>query len=90
MGRLVSTAWIPGNYLTEGTLLVAAGVFSPDPVKNHFAARDLVTFQVVDSLEGDSARGDWEGPMPGVVRPLLEWDTHSVEPREDDSFDHAE
>src|SRR3712207_7464668 len=30
-------------------------------------------FQVVDSLDGDSARGDYAGPMPGVVRPLLRW-----------------
>jgi lipopolysaccharide transport system ATP-binding protein len=82
MGRLVSTAWIPGNYLAEGTLLVSAAVFSPEPLKNHFAARDLIAFQVVDSLEGDSARGDWEGAVPGVVRPLLEWDTAAVEPRE--------
>lgn len=83
MGRFVSTAWIPGNYLAEGTLLVSAAVFSPEPLKNHFAARDLIAFQVVDSLEGDSARGDWEGAVPGVVRPLLEWDTAPVEPREE-------
>ena len=30
---------------------------------------------VVDSTEGDSARGDYAGPMPGVVRPLLHWET---------------
>jgi len=79
MGRLVSTAWIPGNYLAEGTLLVAPRVFSPDPPKDHFYERDLVAFQVVDSLDGDAARGDWEGAMPGLVRPLLEWTT---KPRE--------
>jgi lipopolysaccharide transport system ATP-binding protein len=80
MGRLVSTAWIPGNFLAEGTLLVAVRVFSPDPVKTHFYERDLVAFQVVDSLDGDSARGDWEGAMPGVVRPRLEWTTTTADP----------
>jgi lipopolysaccharide transport system ATP-binding protein len=75
MGRLVSTAWVPGNYLAEGTLFVAPRVFSPDPPRNHFYERDLVAFQVVDSLDGGAARGDWEGAMPGVVRPLLEWTT---------------
>jgi lipopolysaccharide transport system ATP-binding protein len=79
IGRLVSVAWIPGNYLAEGTLLVSGRVFSPDPVKNHFFGRDLVAFQVVDSLDGDAARGDWEGSLPGVVRPLLEWTTIPVE-----------
>ncbi len=75
MGRLVSTAWIPGNYLAEGTLLVSGRVFSPDPVKDHFFGRDLVAFQVVDSLDDDAARGGWEGTLPGVVRPRLEWTT---------------
>ena len=79
MGRLVSTAWIPGNYLAEGTLLVSGRVFSPDPVKNHFFERDLVAFHVVDSLDDDAARGGWEGALPGVVRPLLEWTTSPLE-----------
>ena len=79
LGRLVSRARIPANYLAEGTFLVAARVFSPDPVKNHFYERDAVAFQVVDSLEGDSARGDWESALPGVVRPLLEWTTVHVD-----------
>jgi lipopolysaccharide transport system ATP-binding protein len=84
-GRFVSTVWIPGNYLAEGTVLVSGQVFSPNPVKSHFHVRDLIAFQVVDSLDGDSARGDWEGAMPGVVRPLLEWTTTPVDPRGDDS-----
>ena len=79
MGRLVSTAWIPGNYLAEGTLLVSGRVFSPDPVKNHFFERDLVAFHVVDSLDDDAARGGWEGALPGVVRPLLEWTTSPLD-----------
>jgi lipopolysaccharide transport system ATP-binding protein len=79
MGRLVSTAWIPGNYLAEGTLLVSGRVFSPEPVKSHFFERDLVAFQVVDSLDIDAARGGWEGTLPGVVRPLLEWTTSPIE-----------
>jgi lipopolysaccharide transport system ATP-binding protein len=84
IGRFVSTAWIPGNYLAEGTVLVSGQVFSPDPVKSHFHVSDLVAFQVVDSLDGDSARRDWEGAMPGVVRPLLEWTTTPLEPRDED------
>jgi hypothetical protein len=32
----------------------------------------------VDSLEGGSARGDYAGPVPGPVRPLLKWETRNV------------
>ncbi|HEX3145611.1 MAG TPA: ABC transporter ATP-binding protein [Pyrinomonadaceae bacterium] len=75
VGRYVSTAWIPGNFLAEGTVIVSAALSTVDPVKVHFFERDAVAFQVIDSLDGDSARGDYAGPMPGVVRPMLRWHT---------------
>ena len=74
-GRYVSTVWIPGNLLSEGTLIVNAAISTMDPVIVHFEERDAVAFQVVDSLEGDSARGSYAGTVPGVVRPLLDWTT---------------
>jgi lipopolysaccharide transport system ATP-binding protein len=30
---------------------------------------------VIDSLDGNSARGDYPGSLPGNVRPLLKWTT---------------
>ena len=74
-GRYVSTALIPGNLLAEGTLFVGAAISTIDPVVVHFYERDAVAFQVVDTMDGDSARGDYAGPMPGVVRPMLQWRT---------------
>jgi lipopolysaccharide transport system ATP-binding protein len=74
-GRYVSTAWIPGNFLAEGTLIVRAAISTNVPFKVHLDERDVVAFQVVDSLDGDSARADYAGPFPGVVRPLLKWTT---------------
>jgi len=29
----------------------------------------------VDSFDGDSARGDYMGEYPGVVRPIVDWTT---------------
>ena len=74
-GRYLSTAWIAENFLAEGSLIVGAAISTVSPLKVHFYERDAVAFQVVDSLDGDSARGDYAGPMPGVVRPLLPWTT---------------
>ena len=74
-GHYVSTAWIPGNFLAEGTLIVGAAISTMNPVTVHVDERDVVAFQVIDSMDGNSARGDYAGPMPGVVRPLLEWAT---------------
>ena len=74
-GRYVSTAWIPGNFLAEGTLIVGVALSTMDPATVHFYEADAVAFQIVDAMDGDTARGDYGGPMPGVVRPVLQWDT---------------
>jgi len=75
VGRFVSTAWIPGNFLSEGTMIIAAAVSTMDPVTIHFFERDVVAFQVIDSLDGQSARGEYAGPYPGIIRPMLQWTT---------------
>ena len=33
-----------------------------------------------DGLDGGSVRGDYGGPMPGVVRPMLRWETRCDAP----------
>ena len=78
IGRYVSGAIIPGNLLSEGTLFVGAAISTMDPVVVHLYERDAVAFQVIDTMDGDSARGDYGGPMPGIVRPLLQWSTRVV------------
>jgi lipopolysaccharide transport system ATP-binding protein len=74
-GRYVSTALIPGNMLAEGTMIVSASIYTWIPFTSHFLEQDAVAFEVIDTLDGDSARGDYAGPMAGVVRPLLHWKT---------------
>ncbi|MFK8843588.1 hypothetical protein, partial [Escherichia coli] len=46
-----------------------------DPFIFQYQSRSAVAFLVTDSLEGDSARGDWTGHMPGVMRPMFRWTT---------------
>jgi lipopolysaccharide transport system ATP-binding protein len=75
-GRYVSKAWIPGNFLAEGTLFVGVGIFAPlNQDFNRGIVPNAVAFQVVDTLDGDSARGDWTKELGGVVRPILKWET---------------
>jgi hypothetical protein len=50
-----------------------------DRRKRRIDEREIVIFNIMDTMEGDSSRGNWVGRMPGVVRPLLKWDT-SYEP----------
>ena len=74
-GRYVTTAEIPGNFLAEGTFIVGVGQFTWRPYRHRFYEREVVSFRVFDSAEGDSVRGDYTGSFPGLVRPRLTWMT---------------
>jgi lipopolysaccharide transport system ATP-binding protein len=75
-GEYVSTVWIPPNFMAEGAFFVNFAVVTYLPaMRIHFNAIEAVSFDVVDSLEGDTARGDYAGKMDGVIRPILDWET---------------
>ena len=75
-GAYISTVWIPGNLLAEGSVIGNVSIMSHFPSTILYVHEEnAVAFQVVDSTAGDSARGDYVGPMPGLVRPLLDWTT---------------
>jgi lipopolysaccharide transport system ATP-binding protein len=69
--------------MAEGTIIVGAAVTTRDPEIIHFFERDAVAFQVIDSADADSVRGGYGGNIPGVVRPMLKWDTrYTLDERE--------
>lgn len=75
-GRYKSRVWIPGNFLADGEIMVSVGMTTFKPkTKVHFDEEFLLSFQVIDSLDGNTARGEYAGDLPGVVRPLLKWET---------------
>jgi lipopolysaccharide transport system ATP-binding protein len=75
-GRYVCQAVIPGNFLAEGTMAINTALWEWEPHRRlEYHQKDVVAFQVVDNLEGDSARGDYIGNIAGAVRPLLDWTT---------------
>ncbi|MGH9882315.1 MAG: polysaccharide ABC transporter ATP-binding protein [Pyrinomonadaceae bacterium] len=77
-----STVWIPAHLLAEGSLVAHVSIMSHVPTTIlHAHETNAVAFQVIDSQPANSARGDYVGPMPGVVRPLLEWTTEVGEQR---------
>ena len=77
IGSYKSSVKVPGNLLSEGTVFVSVGAATHHPYEVHFSERDAVTFNVIDSPDGDAARGDFAGPMPGAIRPVLEWKTET-------------
>jgi lipopolysaccharide transport system ATP-binding protein len=75
-GKFSSTAWIPANFLAEGEITVSCAIFNHQSHKIHFQEKDIIAFSVVDTYEANSARGDSVGRFPGVVRPLLKWESN--------------
>ncbi len=74
-GFYCSTVRIPANLLSEGVITLSAAMITESPFRLHTYASRAVGFRVDDSGMGDTARGDFHGRWPGVVRPLLEWRT---------------
>ena len=63
----------------NGETVSVAEVSTGHPVYQiHFLEYDSAAFQVIDTGEQGSVRGRWGRPIPGVVRPALEWETTRV------------
>jgi len=75
IGRYVSTSWIPGNLLSEGTYYIGPGIYTLNPHVKRFRVSDAVAIHVIDSMDGNGARVNFVGNLSGVVRPLLKWET---------------
>jgi lipopolysaccharide transport system ATP-binding protein len=78
-GRYVSTAWIPGNLLSVGTLFVTCSLITRAPDVKQFSENQVIAISITDMMGQGTARGDWAEDMPGIVRPLLKWTTHFTE-----------
>jgi lipopolysaccharide transport system ATP-binding protein len=74
-GRYISTVWIPGNLLAEGMIYPVCSLLRANPESVLFFERNAVAAMVVDSQDGDSARGEYTKSIPGIIRPLLQWST---------------
>lgn len=80
-GTYRSVVWIPGNFLSDCGYALSSTIVTMSPSEPivHCLEDNSVAFRVVESLEGATARGDYGGRMPGVVRPLLEWTTELLD-----------
>jgi lipopolysaccharide transport system ATP-binding protein len=75
-GKYTSTAWVPGTLMAEGVFYVTVHIMGRQNQTLQLSAHSALSFQVVDTLDGDSARGDYGKDFPGIIRPLLKWTTN--------------
>ena len=74
-GRYTTIAWIPGNFLNAGTMIVSATISKVRPTHEHLYEQGVLSFEVIDRMGADTARGNFPGHFAGAVRPLLPWET---------------
>lgn len=78
-GVYVSRCFIPPNFLNATTYFIGLAVSSYYPrVKIHFYEESCLSFNVHDPLEGVSTRPETGIPIPGAVRPYLEWEIEKM------------
>ena len=60
-------------------MIVNTAIWEWEPTRRlEYHKPDAVAFQIIDTLEGDSARGHFQGDIAGTVRPKLDWHTECV------------
>ena len=75
-GLYESLMHIPGKFLNNGQYNIAIAITTFNPVVVHLYVKDGLTFNVT---ENNLNRGhDWQGDIPGVVRPDLDWKTIKI------------
>jgi lipopolysaccharide transport system ATP-binding protein len=75
LGTYSSTAWVDGNLMAEGIFYINIHIVNRQDYTVQFSVHSALSFQIFDTLEGNSARGDYGKDFPGIVRPLLRWTT---------------
>lgn len=78
IGIYSATVWIPGNLLAEGTFSIGIALFKQTPFLIHAYEQNVLSLKVIDNMDGKSTRGQYTDGFPGIVRPLLNWETKKI------------
>ncbi|MFV8346493.1 polysaccharide ABC transporter ATP-binding protein [Flavobacterium sp. ZB4P13] len=76
VGIYQTIVWFPNNFLSEGYHFCGIAAMSYKGVfRVHFHDVNKFSFNIIDEFVDNTARGsDYKGKIPGVVRPILDWD----------------
>lgn len=79
-GVYEATCIIPANFLNDGThfILLAAITYFQNKYEHNFLYKDALTFEIIDKLHDNPLRYSYAGPMPGFIRPNLNFTTQKV------------
>jgi lipopolysaccharide transport system ATP-binding protein len=78
-GQYRTTFTVPANFFSEGRVTVKVVISSYQPFEVHLQEPDAIAFTVVEADADVTARGDYAGHIPGVVRPMFESRTEAAD-----------
>lgn len=67
---------VPGGLLNEGAYFVGVAItshFDSGTYEVDFFERNALTFNMIDPMDARSNRYGYAGPVPGILRPKLDW-----------------
>ncbi len=74
-GMYRTTLWLPENLMQAGDTLFGFSCHHYTPDYPLFKKVDVAKITYLDSLSSCTRNEDYRGPLPGVMRPHVEWDT---------------
>ncbi len=78
-GTYISRCHIPENFLNDGAYYIGFALSEMSKSYVHFFERDTLMINIVDPIEGTLTRGKYVGSIPGMIRPLLKWESRRIE-----------
>jgi lipopolysaccharide transport system ATP-binding protein len=75
-GEYQAECHIPAHFLNEGAYSVSVALtsyFNNAPIRSNFYERNVLSFNIRDPIDETVNRFGWSGPIPGVIRPRLDW-----------------
>ena len=72
-GKYRAIAWIPGNLLNAGGYYIGCAIFNHLKKIIHFHEKEILFFNIYETVDENNARGMSGDDFPGVIRPLLKW-----------------
>jgi lipopolysaccharide transport system ATP-binding protein len=70
-GIFKSVAWVPGHLINDGRYMLGIACTTMIPQKIHFYEKESLIFDIIEDM--NKRKTDYRGPMPGVIRPELNW-----------------
>jgi homopolymeric O-antigen transport system ATP-binding protein len=79
-GLYEATCIIPPNFLNDGVhfVLLASTTYYQSSFDVNFMYKDALSFEIVDKLHDNPFRYNYTGPLPGVIRPALNFEVKAV------------